>query len=187
VHAAAALQLLDSTLPPGYQAEWTGHFAQELEEKNARTRSVVIFRLGREWLALPTAIFKEVAPVRPVHSLPHRRGGVISGVVNVRGELLVCVALDKVLGVEPLPAADPDHSQSTPRLLVVSHRGNRLVFPVEAVHGVHEFAPDELQEVPASVARGSVAYTAAILPWREQTVGCLNEEKLFQTLNRSLA
>src|SRR5438445_8021579 len=64
----------------------------------ART-SAVIFRIHSEWLALPTEAFQEVAERRRIHSLPHRRNGVVLGLVNIRGELLICVDLGRVLGI----------------------------------------------------------------------------------------
>ena len=78
---------------PTTSTDWTSHFAQEQRIEQLDTHSVVIFRIGAEWLALPTPVFKEVAELRAIHSLPHRRGGVVLGLANVRGELLVCVSL----------------------------------------------------------------------------------------------
>ena len=61
----------------------------------------MVFRIGAEWIGLPTDVFQEVAEECIVHTLPHRRGGVLAGLVNVRGELLLCVALEILLGMEP--------------------------------------------------------------------------------------
>ena len=60
----------------------------------------MIFRVGTEWLALPAAAIQEVSNLRPVHRVPHRTSGVLLGVVNVRGELLICVSLARVFGIE---------------------------------------------------------------------------------------
>ena len=37
------------------------------------TQSVVIFRVGPEWFALPTSVIAEVAEHRVMHAVPHRR------------------------------------------------------------------------------------------------------------------
>ena len=42
-------------------------------------------------------------PNRLIHSLPHRRQGIVLGLVNVRGELLICVSLARLLGIVPDP------------------------------------------------------------------------------------
>ena len=148
----------------------------------------MIFRIGAEWLALPTAVFAEVATLRPVHSLPHRRNGRVLGLVNVRGALLVCVSLHDLLGLEKAPETREDQARALHRrLLVISHEGSRLVFPVDEVHGIHRCPPRELKEVPATVAKATATYTKSVLVWHDRAVGCLDAQLLFYTLNRSLA
>ncbi len=100
VFSAAAHKLLDRPLPETYRQEWTRHFAQTEKALQPAKKSAVVFRLKAEWLALPTHTFQEVGERRPIHSLPHRRDGIVLGLVNVRGELLICVALDRFLGLE---------------------------------------------------------------------------------------
>ncbi len=189
VYASAAAQLLDRPLPDDYRAAATEHFAATKTVAEATTESVVLFRVGLEWLALPTAMFQEIAAVRPIHSLPHRRGGAVLGLGNVRGELIVCVSLARALAIEPVPAAGAGEgaSRAHQRLLVVHRDGQRIAFPVDEVHGVHRFHRRALQAVPATVARATAAHTAAVLRWREHTVGCLDAERLWATLNRNLA
>ncbi len=188
VYSAAAVALLEAEPPAGYLDEWTSQFAQEKIVAAPDAHSVVIFRLGAEWLALPTAVFKEVAELRVIHTLPHRRGGAVLGLTNVRGELLVCVSLVEVLGLEKT-AALPREKRPTerPRLVVISREGHRVGFPADEVHGIQHFPAHELQAVPATVARAAASYTRAILRWREQAVGCLDDQLLFSTLNRKLA
>ncbi len=188
VYSASAAKLLDADLPAGHLDEWTGHFAGAQQAGEAGTQSVVIFRIGAEWLALPTAVFKEVATLRAVHSLPHRRNGLVLGLTNVRGALLVCVSLGAVLGLEQAPETRKDQAPALPRrLLVISREGSRLVFPVDEVHGIYRCQPRELKAVPATVAKATATYTKSVLTWQDRTVGCLDDQLLFHTLNRSLA
>ncbi len=44
----------------------------------------------------------------------------------------------------------------------------RAVCPVDEVHGIHHFQPQQLQDVPATVAKSASTYTRKILPWRER-------------------
>ena len=74
VYAAAAVELLRKPAPDGYMAEWTSHLAEPKQLVERDSESALIFRVGVEWLALPTAVVKEVANLKSVHSLPHRRG-----------------------------------------------------------------------------------------------------------------
>jgi chemotaxis-related protein WspD len=73
-HAAAAVALLHREAPPDYLADCTRHMAQAPEVGQADGGSVVIFRIGAEWLALPTPVFLGVAALPAIHSLPNRRG-----------------------------------------------------------------------------------------------------------------
>ncbi|WP_029770758.1 chemotaxis protein CheW [Pseudogulbenkiania sp. MAI-1] len=187
VYAGAAAVLLDGAIPDDTTAEWTRHIAETKLPQEQDTRSVVIFRIGMEWLALPTGVFVEVADLCAIHSLPHRRNGVVLGLGNVRGELLICVSLGSVLGLDLQGETAPPPRTAARRLLVVQHEGRRLIFPVDEVHGIHRFSPRVLQDVPATAVRAGAGYCTAILPWNGKSVGCLDEPALFHTLNRSLA
>jgi chemotaxis-related protein WspD len=185
--SGAAQSLLDRDTPADYVETSTGHFAQPRVAVQRATQSVMIFRIGAEWLALPTSVVSEVGHLRQVHSLPHRRNH-IEGVVNVHGELLVCVSLRRMLGLAEEPASAPSPAR-TPRssLIVIHHEGVRAVCPVDEVHGIHQVQPKQLQDVPATVAKSASTYTRKVLPWRERSVGVLNEQLLFIALKRSLA
>lgn len=186
VYSDAAIQLLDSEVPPKYLEEWTAHFTCQKETADPHTQSVVIFRIGGEWLALPTSIFTEVSELKPIHSLPHRRGEIVLGLANIRGELLIGVSLTVLLGLENVTEERKKRPTTCERLLVISQEGHRFVFPVHEVHGIHRFHPRELKEIPSTLVKASSAYTKGILVWNEKSVGCLDTELLFYTLNRSL-
>ncbi len=198
VYAAAGAQLLNRPLPADYRRERTAHFAQPRQTAAPTRTSALIFRIGSEWLALPSAVFQEVAESRPVHSLPHRRQGVVLGLVNVRGELLICVALSRLLGIEVLSVsgAKPKTSANDSavslrpstflRLLVANWDGQRLAFPVDEVLGIQRLETPELKAAPAGNAKAAQTFTQGIFAWRDHTVGFLNADSLFATLNRSL-
>ena len=190
VFCAAAAALLDRPAPPGYREEWTARIAQRRQAKLAGTKSIVIFRIGEEWLALPTAVFVEVAGLRPVHSLPHRTDNIVSGLVNIRGELLLCISLGNVLGLETAPVSGlQKHQTIFERMLVISQKTGRAVFPANEVHVGHRYHPDELKPLPATVALAAApraCYSIGILSWRNHNVGILDEELLFFTLSRNL-
>jgi len=216
VYSAAAVALLDRESAAGDMAEWTTHFAKPKPTTERDTQSVVIFRIGMEWLALPTSAVKEITDLRPIHSLPHRRGGVVLGLANVRGELLICVSLARVLGLEravprvgpvvsdgsgkPLSLGGRERRAGSPlvdspgtppnvaheRLLVIRREQMRTVCPADEVHGIHRFHPRELKDVPATVAKATARHSKAVVPWRGHSVGLLDEQALFHTLQRSL-
>ncbi len=185
-YTAAASVLLDRDIPPAYLNEWTQHFSRERRVEELDTEAIVVFRIGDEWLGLPAAVFSEFVDTRAVHSLPHRRNGTLLGLANVRGELLVCVSLAKVLGIVTETKKKLQHAVYG-RLVVIRDKDSRIVFPVDEVHGIHRFHPGQLTEVPATVAKATATHTKAMLPWENRAVGCLDDQLLFYTLNRSLA
>jgi chemotaxis-related protein WspD len=183
----AVVQLLDREVPEDYLREWTAHVAAKKDLSEQGTKSVVIFRIGVEWLALPTEVFHEIVESCKVHKLPQRRGGILGGLVNVRGELLVCVDLEALLGLDRATEAGAVLRGSCARLLVCNCKGGRLAFPVSEVYGVHRYHPRDLRSVPVTLAKATRgAYAAGILPWKDRTMGCLDDKLLFEALNKVL-
>lgn len=191
VYSAAGLQLLDRPLPPDYRRERAEHYAQRKTISRPARLSVVVFRIGGEWFALPTTAFQEVAEHRAMHTLPHRRRGLALGLVNVRGELLVCASAARLLGLESSGAGVPSPKSELgtvfDRLLVAVWNGQRVVFPVAEVQGIQRFHKDEMKESPATITRSSLTYTEGVFVWGDRTVGLLDAEAFFTALNRSLA
>lgn len=191
VHAAAAEQLLHIDLPAGYQAQSTQHLAEPLPQDNANTYSAILFRVGAEGLALPSRLCIEIADTRVIHSLPHQRNPAVMGVTTIRGELLVCVSLALMLGIETQYVAKsvspaPVSRQSQKRLLVMHCEDQRIVFPVDSVLGIHRYVDSRLSAVPVTIAKSQATYTKAMLRCGDYTVACLDEQLLFYTLNRRL-
>ena len=185
VFSNAAVQLLDRPLPPGYRRGWTEHFARERKPAGPAKTSALLFRINAEWLALPAHVFQEVAERRLVHSLPHRREGSVLGLVNVRGELLICVSLGHVLGLGRVPSRKTQRTIYD-RLLVTKWNEHRFVFPADEVRGIHRFQALELQAPPSTLANSKLSHTRGVFSWQGRTVGLLDAELLFSSLSRSL-
>lgn len=186
-YAAAAMRLLDARSPADYRQEWTAHLAERTAVADAG-QPFLVFRIGDEWLALNISTMEEVGETRPIHTLPHRREGVLLGVINVRGELLACVSVGRLLGIAKgvgTGAALPEKSAG--RMLVVSHAGERFAFPVTEVRGVQHLALPAEPPPPALDDQVMGAAGRSRVEWRGRSVCCLDEDKLFAALNRSLA
>ncbi len=190
VFRAAAATLLNRKTPEGYLEFWTERIAGPRHAKPAGTRSIVIFRIGEEWLALPTEVFLEVVELRPIHTLPHRQDALVRGLTMVRGELLICIALPQLLGFEaPASLLQTDRKSGRSvyeRLLVIGQDGERVVFSVNEVHVGVRYHPDDLTPVPATVAQSATPYTTGLLTWEDRSVGILDETLLFYALRRRL-
>jgi chemotaxis-related protein WspD len=193
VFSAAARTLLDVPAPLGSLQTATEHFARPAlaeagHTQGADVQSVIVFRLRAEWYAIRTAACLEIADVRPIHSLPHRRDAAVLGVVNVRGGLLVCISLAVILGATAGPEAPLMRRRAAvPRLLVARGAAGAVVFPVDEVDGVERFRARHLKEVPATIAHARASHTEALMPLTERSVGLLDEQLLLETVARTLA
>lgn len=179
--------LLDRELDAQSLREATELTARPVTDAQRLARTVFVFRLGNEWLALPPAIIDAVLESRVTHSLPHRRSGVVRGLCAVRGRLTVLVSLQHLLRGGPPGGSAPDRAQAAPRLVVLVSQGQRLAFEADEVHGNLRFDPAILRAAPATVAQAVASFTAEVLPWREHSVGLLDAELVVHALERHLA
>jgi chemotaxis-related protein WspD len=185
VFAAAGRRFLDAPSPEAYREEWTERLAAPIEEAAADLQSALIFRLGEEWLALRAQVLVEVTTPRPVRRVPHRAGP-LAGLVNIRGELHLCVRLDQVLGLTPDGKEAPDEKDqagsTAGRLILARRDGDLWAFPVDEVDQVYRFSAGDLTGAPATLARAAARLTQAVFVWRGRSIGYLDDARLFEVL-----
>ena len=185
VFATAGRQHLDRDLPLTYLRERAAVMALPKETGRLGTLSVMVFRLGGEKFAVKTIYFQEAAEPSPVHTLPLKVNRIFRGIANINGELLLCLSVADLLDL----TSEAQESRPAPayeRMLVVGREGQRFVFPVEQILGVHRIAPEDLGEVPATLSRSARALTRGIFLLNGRPVGLLDEERLFPAMTRSL-
>ena len=141
--------------------------------------STLIFRLGAEWLAFRTQVIAEVTTLRPVHRVPRRSNQVFVGLVNLQGQIQLCVSLHGLLGVS---------APSDPARLVVlrdRERQETWAFPADEVLGVHHLPRGQVRSVPSTLVNPTVGFSQAVLSWNGRSIGLLDEQRVFTAL-RSL-
>jgi chemotaxis-related protein WspD len=190
VFSSAARSFFDRPAPPGYLADWTRLLAQPEAATDCDEVSLLIFRLHGEWLALGTRVVAEVTPTRPVHRIPHRSGQVLTGLVNLRGQIQLCVSLHGLLGVDPGSEAGDAHEgdgeqPALPRLVVIRRDAETWAFPADEVPGVHRLPRGGLRNVPATLANPATSFSQAVFTWHGRSVGYLDDQRVFAAL-RSL-
>lgn len=149
--------------------------------------SVVIFRLGKEWLALATACCKEVTHRRPVHTIPHRSGRVFQGVVNLEGELRLYVALHELLQIETsIEFQNSRMPYQRNRMMTIAKAGEIWAFPVDEIDGIQRLDTLKIENVPVNVAKCASNFFRGIVRIHTKCIGLLDEELLFSSLKRSL-
>ena len=187
VLAAAARTFFDREAPAGYLEDWRTILEEPTAAVEAGTTSVLVFRLEKEWFALPAHVLVEVTTLRPLHRIPHRGGGGLAGIVNIRGQLQLCVSLHALLGLTGGPAGRSPAADASPaRMLVVERPGeagiDRWVLGADEVAGVHRLAKTALRPVPSTVSQAQARCSTALFDWQEHTVGLLEEARLFEGL-----
>ncbi|AZD33919.1 Chemotaxis signal transduction protein [Pseudomonas chlororaphis subsp. aurantiaca] len=182
VYSAAATRLLDR-----YALQQERHEqAMAVEaDTDVATRSLLMFRLGEEWLGIATRCLVEVAPLQPIHSLPHQRSRALLGVANVRGALVACLSLVELLGLDTSGTV-VSGARVTPRMLIIAAQGGPVVVPVDEVEGIHAIDERTLDAAAVSGPQASAKYTRGVLQWKGRSLRWLDEEQLLSAVTRSL-
>jgi chemotaxis-related protein WspD len=196
-HAAAAM--LDGAIPEGYLEEWTTHVAAPKQPPVAAAFSLLVFRINTEWFALPMSVLDEVVERRPIRTLPHMRSAFIRGIVNIGGQLLVCVSLTRLLELPGRSEQEKTAQTIFERLLVVTTHGGRIAIPVSEVAGPARCQADDLRPAPATIERAPTHFTLAVWPWQQCrydasgpviesiNISVLDTQRLFPAIEKGLA
>lgn len=189
VYTRVGRNLLERDLPDGYEQSWAEVFAEKKEEEPPGTVSVLIFRIARQWFALPAQLLEEAITPQPLHTVPHRNNGVLLGVINVHGEIQLCVSLRNLLDLEKKAVQVDEETRERnvyKRMIVINNDEKRWVFPVDEIHGIHRVHPRTFQNVPVTVAKAKTTFTKHLFDWEDVSVALLDAELLLYKLTRSI-
>lgn len=174
VYSSAAQRNLQRPVSAGYREHWADHFRQPEARAEATDQSALVFRVGREWLALPTRTVASVAPVAPGHRLPHRAGRGLLGIVNVGGKLTPMMSLGALLGIDERDAPATTGRHAFARLLVMQWEGQAFALPVAELHGIAKYAGAGLAAPAATINRGLDRFLTGVLRAGALQVGVLD-------------
>jgi chemotaxis-related protein WspD len=187
VFATAARAFFDRPAPEGYLADCTQLLAHEKQAAREDHLTVLLFRLSSEWLALIAKTLAEVSHPRPVHRIPHNNSAALSGLVSVRGQLLPCLSLHRLLEVDVADGeleseASSGGHQASARLVVMEKEGERWAFHADEVRGVQSVWQSQLRAVPSTLSKIASSHVRSVFSWSDQSVGLLDELRLFSAL-----
>ena len=151
---------------------------------NSELRSMLVFRVRGEWLAIRTATAREVVEPVPAHRVPHRNDVRFLGLVNVRGELMPCADLGRLLELPNVSKPVNETERTWPRLLVLEREQRAWAFPVAEVEGIQRVQPDAIQPPPVTVELGRSAFTEGVFEGRRGPVSVIDEDTLWYALQR---
>lgn len=181
-YSDAARDIMRRPVSGQYRVEWAAHFALADDDSRATNESAVVFRIGHEWLALPTRVFVTIAEATSAHRLPHRNDRGLLGVVNVSGKLYPCMALSELMSIDVTQPYVQSGRHAYPRLIVVQTGRQAVAFPVHDVHGIVHYRSDEVLVPPSTVARNLAHYLAGVLGIGDKQAGYLDAKLLGNSI-----
>lgn len=186
VYAEGGRKLFKREIPEDLIAEWTEQFSLPKEIDSETTESLIVFRISDEWLAVRTICFIEAVDNKFVHYVPSRSNDYLLGLVNVNGELLMCISLSSFLN---LPGVAPDYESKSKvykSLLVMERTGESYVFPVDENLGVIKIDTSMYKDAAATITKSSVTLTNYTFDISDKTVSIIDENRLFEIINAKL-
>lgn len=189
VYSSAGRQMLDRGLPEDYENNWARVYAESKQQNIIGTEPITIFRLGKEWMALPTNSIQEITDICTVHSIPHQTAPELRGLVNLRGQLRICFSLGQLMHIEKAEtyAGQEDKKRIYERMIAITYHESQYVFLVSEVKGTHRYHPNQLQAPPATLSKATGTFTRGMLEWEGHEVACLDSELLFYSLEKKLS
>lgn len=185
--AISANRLLERSPEASYTEEWTNLLAKEQETpRDTHEVAALLFRLGKEWLAFPAMYLNEVTNNKVVHRIPHQRNTIFKGLINLRGQLRICIDLGHLLEIKDVQEVEKQHVLKYRRMICIEKDGNQWIFPVDEVSGIFHFNIDHMENVPVTVVKSKVNYLKGVIPADGHKIGYIDEELLFASLQRSL-
>lgn len=164
-HAGAVLRLLDKPVSVDDLAAGARSAAQPAHAGVRGSVGVLLFRLDEETLALPAASLRRSTPYTRPRPIPHRTSGILRGLCNIRGELVLCVDLRRLLGLPSRAGpADPPPAESDPRrMIVIGSADAPWVFEADALVGVERIDPGAVLPPPVTVEHAMGAFVAGLI------------------------
>ena len=142
----------------------------------------VVFRLGQQWLGLPPSLVAEVAARQPIRRLAHRTTGRLEGVVNVRGELHLCVSLGELLGL-----GTRGETSVTGRMVLVRDSDAKvLAFRCDEVLGLQHFPNSSMQPAPDTLSEPLRECVEGLFPLKSRHLAMLDGEAVLDLLEQAL-
>lgn len=152
--------------------------------------SLVPFRMGSVWLALPSANIVSIAPVQEIHSIPRRSNLVLHGVVAVQGEIYVSVSLSKLMGLSREESSAPDYARGVFERLVIASLGEvQIAFKVDEVRGIRRIHKKDAQNSSPDFHQGIAQFIQCSVMLEEDrsySCGVLDEKGLAVELQKVL-
>ena len=174
-HSLPIEELLSRPLSESQLASNTAIVARTALPTQADGETLLFFASHGELFALPaSSVVRAFAPL-PIHQVPHRPGPIFRGVASDHGDLRLVASLEAALDLGPWEGAA---TETTRRMLLVSHGSEQWLMEVDAVLGIHRCARERWSPPPATLSHARGAATVALVPLGSRRAALLDPAKL---------
>ncbi|MCC6428451.1 MAG: chemotaxis protein CheW [Phycisphaerales bacterium] len=178
----AALRLLDRPISSAELEAGSEWAARAAETRGGAMIGLLLFGLGDETAALPAKLLRRVTPeVRPV-PIPHRASGLLRGLCNIRGELIPCADMHRMLGLpdRTSPGGTPTDVDARRRMVLIGPAEAPWAFEVDCIIGFERVEAASLRPPPITVRFALADFTTGIADIKGQTVTVLDGERVLK-------
>ncbi|MCK4742874.1 MAG: chemotaxis protein CheW [Sulfuriflexus sp.] len=186
IYSNAGRSLLNRESPEGYGDDWADILASGKKLKSKNLQSAVVFRLGSEWLSLPVSIINEITLLKNIYDIPHNHNKKIRGMVNIRGELVICMSLGNLLGVEKPDDDFIDDEHSINRLITIREDNGYIVFPVSEIDGIVHYEKEKLATAPDTIRNSTTNLIDGVTIVNDKNIGCIDHVALLAEIAGNL-
>jgi len=187
VYTEAGRQVLERNLTDGYESDWAKVYSQNKQEHIRNKESLTIFRLGDEILAIPTEYIMSINDIGNIHTIPHNDNKVLRGIINLEGELKICISLGRLLGLNKAVNEINEKHRVYNRMVEITYQGKEYIFITSEVLGIHSITEKDYKELPATISQAKGTYSKALIEWKENDIAYLDIGLIFYNLDRNLA
>ncbi len=186
-HAGALERLLDRPVSAADLAEGADLAARPAEVRSAAAVGLLLFDVGRETAALPASMLRGVTPAARVVPIPHRSSGVLRGMCNIRGELVLCADLHGLLGLPARVEGAAAAETGARRMIVIGPAHDCWAFEVDALIGIARIDPASLRPPPVTVKHAIGSFTSGVTEIDGRYVTVLDGERILAGVRGGIA
>ena len=186
VYSVAGRKVLERKLTDNYEENWAAVYSKDKQEHITEKESVTIFRLGDEIMAIPTEYVMSVNDIGNIHTVPHQNSNILRGLINLHGELKICISLGRLLELNKAVKEVESMHRVYNRMVEISKDGKEYIFIASEVLGVHHITDESHKDVPATISKSKGSFTQSLIEWNDTDVSYLDIELIFYNLDKKL-
>ncbi|QUG40913.1 chemotaxis protein CheV [Psychrobacillus sp. INOP01] len=146
-----------------------------LLESGTNELEIVEFQVGQNKFGINVIKVKEIIQPIGITFIPHAHPHV-EGIVQLRGEVLPVVSMNRVLGIPTQNKSDQE------KFIVAEFNKQRVVFHVDNVTQIHRISWDQIEK-PSDIYQGSASHVIGVIKRQEEMILLVDFEKIIVDIN----